>query len=635
MIRRYGVALSAVALLGPFVLLGAAPATAATRSVSLSASTTVTTSGGLVTLSGRVAPAKAGVTVAVQHRRGSGWVTDRRVRTTSAGRYTSAARPTSVGTVTFRVVVPTQAWGRRTASPARSVTVRAAGSVTVEAPSSVRSDEQLAVAGTVSDGLAGTVVRLQRQYGSTWTSVVSATTTTAGRYRVTSSPKAATYRVVVAESASRTAATSSPFDVAVLQVRQAGGTVTSSTAWTSSSVSEIDLTDDLVVPADVTLRIGPDVTVNTHGHSVVVRGRLVAGQGGSTIFQATSGAREKAQWQGIHVVAGGTADLGGSLVQDAVVALDVDAGSSAVWHGTVRSSSAGLNADGFTDARKVDWGSSSGPSPYGTGAATRGTEAQVVPWAGYSVPPTRTAATQPATVCRDVVLLAARGSKEGPQDDGTYESDPYGGMGAIGYFAGAGALQTVLQQHPSATWDMRAIRYPASLYPGFTSGVTWPEYVNSLVQGAMGLRTAIRSLEASCPGSKVILIGASQGAGVVRLGIAGLTSAERESILAVGLVGDPLRTAGGSELLWQSADTPATAATLQRSGLLSADDLEEGASDAIPTDVLSRTVSLCRSDDIVCAAGPGSSVAGHVAYSSDDITALAHWLGAKALDGLS
>ncbi|RYJ04668.1 MAG: cutinase family protein, partial [Actinomycetales bacterium] len=423
-------------------------------------------------------------------------------------------------------------------------------------------------------------------------------------------------------------------DVTVLQVRNAGGTVTSSTSWTTTSVKEVDLTDDLVVPAGVTLRIGPDVTVNTQGHDVVVRGRLVAGQGGSTVFQSTSGAREKGQWQGIQVLSGGTADLGSSLLQDAVVALDVDASSSAVWHGTVRSSAAGLNADGFTDARDVDWGSSSGPSPYGTGASTQGAEAQVVPWAGYAVPPTRTAVSQPTAPCRDIVLLAARGSREGPQGDGTYESDPYSGMGAIGYYAGAGALQTVLLQHPSTTWDMRAIRYPASLYPGFTSGVTWPEYVNSLVQGALGVRTAIRALEADCPSSKVLLIGASQGAGVVRLGIAGLTSAERESILAVGLVGDPLRTAGGAELLWQSADTPAPATTLQRSGLLSADVLEEGASNEIPADVVSRTVSLCRSDDLVCAPGPGATVEGHVAYSSDDITGLARWLGAEALAGL-
>lgn len=635
MIRRYGVVLSAIVLLGPFVLPGAAPASAATRSVSLSLSTTTTVSGGLVTLTGRVTPARAGVTVAVQHRKGSVWVTDRKVRTSSTGRYTSAARPTTAGTIAFRVVAPTQAWGRRTASVARSVTVRATGAVSVEAPSSVRSDEQLAVTGTVSDGVAGSAVRLERQVGTTWAAAGTSTTTSAGRYRVAVDPRAGTYRVIAPPSPSRTTATSSAFAVTVLQVRSVGGTVASSTTWSATTVTEIDLTDDLVVPAGVTLRIGPDVTVNTHGHDVVVRGRLVAGQGGTTVFEATSGARAKARWQGIRVVAGGTADLGSSLLQDAVVALDVDASSSAVWHGTVRSSSSGLNADGFTDARKVDWGSSSGPSPYGTGAATQGTEAQVVPWAGYSVPPTRTAASQPTAVCRDVVLLAVRGSREGPQGDGTYESDPYGGMGAIGYFAGAGALQTVLLQHPGTTWDMRAIRYPASLYPGFTSGVTWPEYVNSLVQGALGVRTAIRSLEASCPGSKVVLIGASQGAGVVRLGIAGLTSAERESILAVGLVGDPLRTAGGAELLWQSADTPATATTLQRSGLLSADVLEDGASDEIPADVLSRTVSLCRSDDLVCAPGPGATVDGHVAYTSDDISGLARWLGAKALQGLS
>lgn len=506
--------------------------------------------------------------------------------------------------------------------------------VTISAPSAVRSNARLVVSGTVTPRSSGAPVRLQRWSSHGWTSVGS-TTMRRGAFRVSGAPRAGTYRVLAPRHGSRVSVWSGRFTVRLIRVRSVGGTLSRSTTWTSPSSEQVQLSRDLTVSQGVTLTIGPGVTVVADGNGITVRGRLVAGQGGRTVLESTRRRSLPDQWAGVRVLAGGSADLGASLVRGATVALDVEPGASAVWHGSVRATRTALIGDGFVDARSTDWGSPSGPSPYGSGLRVRGDQAQVVPWAGYSLPsPPASGSSQPAPVCQDVVLLAARGSNEAPQGSASYESDKFHGMGTYGYFA-ADAIEAALRDAGSAaTLERRAIRYPALQFPAFTTSVSWSAYVRALLQGAFGLRDAVRTLASSCPSSRVVLVGASQGAAVVRLGLQLLTGDERARVVAVGLVGDLSRVAGGSETVWQSASTPITGQAKARSGLVAAPLLLSGSATALPGDVAARTLSLCHPTDVVCAAGPGSDIDGHLAYTADDAKAAYAWLSRKVLDAL-
>lgn len=407
-----------------------------------------------------------------------------------------------------------------------------------------------------------------------------------------------------------------------------GGRLEHDTVWTSSTVAQVRLDDDLEVPRGVTLTVGPGVTVLAQGHRVTVRGRLLAGQDGVTTWRHAAEDDEAGSWQGLVVRDGGEIRLGRSLVRAAVTALDVDAESSASWHGTVRASWSAVSAASFVDATDVDWGSPSGPAPYGTGAPVHGYGVRVLPWRGHTdVPATASARHQDRPGCTDVRLVGIRGSGEDPRP-GAEDDGPYGGLGALSYFTLAVTRQHLEAGESGLTSATTPLRYRASTWPD-GDGRGWPGLVESVHEGAAGVVSVVRDTIERCPDSVVVLSGQSQGAMVARAAVARLTPRERTRIAAIVLWGDPTRGRDGPETTWQAPGVPYSGGVR---GLIGLRDVDPGSDAELPADVAPRVLSMCRPDDVFCSARVGADVEGHLSYTADDVVAAAEWIARRVAE---
>ncbi|EFQ81986.1 hypothetical protein HMPREF0063_12893, partial [Aeromicrobium marinum DSM 15272] len=304
--------------------------------------------------------------------------------------------------------------------------------------------------------------------------------------------------------------------------------------------------------------------------------------------------------------------------------------------GSVRDCAVGVRADHAFDARSVDWGSPSGPSPFGTGIAVHGENVALLPWAGYSAPPRPpVAAPQPPPLvadCRDVVLVGVRGSGEFPQgpDPSTpalFWSDEIG-FGVPNHTIATTVVERIRQQRPSATVKLVAVQYLALRVPTYDPDVDYGMFVDSVFDGVDKVRQLVEAEAVRCPSSRFVLIGASQGALVLHMALPTLVEQhERDRIAGVVLLANPARVAGSTETLWQSAGVPAVDGVRDASG--SWTGFYPGIDAPIPPWAAARTITLCRQGDVVCAFRPGATMGPHLTYSTEDLQSVAVWQGAR------
>ncbi len=654
----------AAALLGALLV---SPVSAATRSVSLSVAPGTLLLHDTVTATGVVRGVSRGTRVTLQRWDGSRWRTSASARTGAGGRFT--ARPVAVtsGRVAYRARIA--AVGSRrpaVASVVRRVSVLRRSGMTLVTSRPDEHARDLDLRGTVSAARAGAPVRADLLVDGTWRTLDSGLVGTSGSFALDVQLPwgASSVRVVAPRDGYRASATSgvrsfvttpvaapdpeptpdpdpgptpdpgpdpdpSPGPPPVVEVQ---GSLDDDTTWRAGT--EVRLVGDVDVAAGVTLTVEGGTTVRSEGHRLAVRGRLVTTGSGVTVLGPATQVPSAGDWPGVVVEDGGSADLGTALVTGASTALAVERGGTATWRGSVRVSTLGLDADGFVDARGVDWGSATGPAPWGTGVPVRGYGAQVLPWAGFEpgaeVPsPVEAAAPVP---CADVVLLGARGSGEAPRGSDPYEEAPAGGLGAVNVTVLVGVHDAILAARPGTTVSVAPVRYAAAGFPPGDATSDWPRFEASLRQGADDVAATVADLAQRCPESLVVATGTSQGAAVVHAGLVQLTSEQRSRVAAVGLLGDMATSSTGDETFWRTSGTPGPRPTT--GGVVPLRLVRPSLPGVLPADLAPRTISLCHTGDVVCDAAPGAGIERHLDYSSQETYGLGVALAEKVLERL-
>jgi hypothetical protein len=203
--------------------------------------------------------------------------------------------------------------------------------------------------------------------------------------------------------------------------------------------------------------------------------------------------------------------------------------------------------------------------------------AGVVVAGGLAVAPFSFAAQAPGNGCADVEIIGARASTERP------------GLGVL-----VGPLAQRVTGATSQTVKSTAVDYPATL----------GNYNNSVKAGVADMAKKIQATASSCPDTKIVLAGYSQGAQVVGDTIAGagrngrpaVNAAAIDKVAAITLFGDPTFTAG----------EPFNAANRNRNGVFTRG---KGKLDAV-ADV---TQSFCNTGDTFCQGG--QNLAAHLNYN--------------------
>lgn len=365
-------------------------------------------------------------------------------------------------------------------------------------------------------------------------------------------------------------------------------------------------------------------------------------------------------WRGIYASGTtsfpGTIDMDGVDIRFAQTALSVDGAVDARIRGRVADSSVGVaSASTYVDAIDVDWGSSAGPAPFGTGASATGMGVHFIPWTGY-VPPPRppVALPQPVpednpTSCADVTVFGLRGSGEEPLEDWPAQAPE--SYGFAEYTTGMlGALFSgVRDERPSTTFKSIGIAYQALPVPIVNANVSLPMFLDSIFDGVDKFKQRLRQEATDCPDTKFVVLGYSQGAlaahrVVTDLELVGDT-AILDRIVGLGFVADPGRVPNGLETTWDTANTPAAGAIKNVAGVYAS--ITAPAFRALPNALVDRTISICHRGDAVCAPRaysildtalgqlPGIPGNGpHNNYTSEEATSLGAWLAPKVLAAL-
>ena len=457
-------------------------------------------------------------------------------------------------------------------------------------------------------------------------------------------------------------------------VRDVSGTIVTDTVWGPKHATVHRVTGDVVVAAGVTLTLLPGTVVKLgQGRVIHVLGTLQAAgtasspvvltsvkddlSGGDTNGDGSASAPASADYAGIGVATTGSvemtharvsyADIAIQAVGDtetaATVALTDTALSHSTWcvvaqgpvggtfSGSVRACN-GVYADHAFDARNVDWGSSSGPAPYGTGVGAHGASIAVLPWSGHVTPvrPQLAAAqARPADAeCSDVVLVGVRGSGDAPQGpDDTTPGEFTAAESGFGYLnvpIAARLQQQLTVARPGTTVKWVAVQYLALSAPPFSTTVDHGEYVASVFDGVDRLNQLLDTEAAACPGTKFVLLGSSKGAMVIHLALGEEGGTDREGQVAgLVLLADPSRVAGSPDTLWETADVLAGPGVSDASGIW--EGVYPGSERPLPTWAAPRTISLCHQGDVFCDFRPGASAGPHVTYSESEMQALADW----------
>ncbi|BBU20542.1 cutinase precursor cfp21 [Mycobacterium xenopi] len=178
-------------------------------------------------------------------------------------------------------------------------------------------------------------------------------------------------------------------------------------------------------------------------------------------------------------------------------------------------------------------------------------------WALVSAP--GLTASAHADQCPDTEVVFARGTGEPP------------GVGGVGQ-----AFVDALQSHLAGrSMQVYAVDYPAT-----------DDYVNSALAGASDAGAHLQNIVATCPKTKVVLGGYSQGAGVMDLVSNQMPAQLANHVAAVALFGNPSSSYAKS--------------------------LTDNRIPAISGLYRAKTIDLCLPDDIICA--DGGNMVPHLLY---------------------
>jgi hypothetical protein len=350
-------------------------------------------------------------------------------------------------------------------------------------------------------------------------------------------------------------------------------------------------------------------------------------------------------WGGINAAGSqsvpATVHLDGVDLRYASTALGVTGRVDARIRGRVADSVIGVSSsETYVDAREVDWGDPSGPSPLGVGARVDGAGVAVMPWEGY-VPPPRPVVAQPQQVpvnnadnCSPVVVFGLQGSGENDSYDyfGRETQDAYDG-----FVSELGSLR------PGVVPKRVGIMYTAAAVPLTTSPSTnVVEFMESIYDGVDKLKQRMDKEVADCGAvhPQFVLMGYSQGALAIHILARKLDAQDNpmlQRIAGLALIADPARTRSGQELMWEAADQQMNTFFRNYNGLWAVDELYGidylvngiGPVGRLPADLESRAVSVCAQNDMVCSTSP-FSLAGvllgvHNTYPATDSQAAGRW----------
>jgi len=193
--------------------------------------------------------------------------------------------------------------------------------------------------------------------------------------------------------------------------------------------------------------------------------------------------------------------------------------------------------------------------------------AVVTTWALLSAPIGAPSAS--ADPCSDVAVVFARGTHQEP------------GLGNIGQ----GFVDSLTSQLGGRSVDVYAVNYPAN-----------DDYHNSANAGSNDAAGHIQDVVNSCPNSRTVLGGYSQGSTVIDLATQAMPAPVAGHVAAVALFGEP--TSNFSSMLWGGQPLPTI------------NPLYSG-----------KTLSLCAPDDPICSGG--GNIMAHVSYIDAGMTAQA------------
>jgi cutinase len=187
-----------------------------------------------------------------------------------------------------------------------------------------------------------------------------------------------------------------------------------------------------------------------------------------------------------------------------------------------------------------------------------------VAWALLSAP--GASPTAVADPCSDVAVVFARGTHQEP------------GLGNMGQ----SFVDLLTSQLGGKSVNVYAVNYPAN-----------DDYHNSATAGANDAAANIQGTVASCPNTKIVLGGYSQGSTVIDLATRQMPNPVADHVAAVALFGEP--TSQFSTMLWGGQPLP-----------------------TINPLYGPKTISLCAPDDPICSAG--GNIMSHVSYIDSGMT---------------
>ncbi|GAB1813985.1 cutinase family protein [Mycobacterium sp. MUNTM1] len=206
-------------------------------------------------------------------------------------------------------------------------------------------------------------------------------------------------------------------------------------------------------------------------------------------------------------------------------------------------------------------------------------------WVGFSVATTWALLSAPvgtpaavADGCSDVSVVFARGTHQEP------------GLGNIGQ----AFVDSLTSQLGGKSVDVYAVNYPAN-----------DDYHNSANAGSNDAAAHIQDVVASCPNSKIVLGGYSQGSTVIDLATNAMPPSVANHVAAVALFGEP--TSQFSSMLWGGQPLP-----------------------TINPAYGSKVTSICAPDDPICSGG--GNIMAHVSYIDAGMTAQAATFAANKIN---
>jgi len=199
----------------------------------------------------------------------------------------------------------------------------------------------------------------------------------------------------------------------------------------------------------------------------------------------------------------------------------------------------------------------------------------VTTWALLSAPIVSPAAS--ADPCSDIAVVFARGTHQEP------------GLGNIGQ----AFVDSLTSQVGGRSVAVYAVNYPAN-----------DDYHNSASAGSNDASTYVQNTVGSCPNTKIVLGGYSQGSTVIDLATSAMPVPVANHVAAVALFGEP--SSGFSSALWGGQPLPTI------------NPLYGG-----------KTISLCAPDDPICSGG--GNIMAHVSYIQSGMTDQAATFAANKL----